>query len=292
MDPSLATVARLPESRLYTFLDEAGTFALYFLEGQRLVHDLALRTGVRGEGFAYLRDVLLSVQPMIALINGGEQLGFYLDSEAPFFRLKIETGHHGDVRCALVPDTFRDFPESTWGVARVLKLFPNNRPPYQSVIDLEGLPLREIVNRVLDRSYQVRSAVMVSRSSDQSAMLHQLPPIKGKESYEYSDAALAARRAGIASALEEIFAAAPMAPGEVVEAFARIGFRPIADRGVRWRCSCSRDRMIENILVLQNVATEELFDPGQEALDVVCDYCGHRYEISRTDLRRLPERPN
>mgnify|MGYP004290673013 CR=1 FL=1 len=32
----------LPESRIYTFVDEARTFVLHFLEGQKLIQDLAL----------------------------------------------------------------------------------------------------------------------------------------------------------------------------------------------------------------------------------------------------------
>ena len=32
----------LPESRLYTFIDHAREYALYFLEGQRLIRELAL----------------------------------------------------------------------------------------------------------------------------------------------------------------------------------------------------------------------------------------------------------
>ena len=77
----------LPDSRLYTFLDEQREFALYFLEGQRLIHDLVLTHAVQGPGFAYFRDAVLSVQPMISLIKRGEQIGFYIDSEDPYFRL-------------------------------------------------------------------------------------------------------------------------------------------------------------------------------------------------------------
>ena len=102
----------LPHSRLYTFIDTSREYALYFLEGQRLIRDLALIHGVSGAGFAYFRDVVLSVQPIIALLKQGEQLGFYIDSEEPFFRLKIETGHHGVTRCTLLPENFHEFPET------------------------------------------------------------------------------------------------------------------------------------------------------------------------------------
>ncbi len=176
--------AALPDSRLYTLIDEAREFALYFFEGQSLIQHLALLHGVRKHGFSYLLVVVLSIQPMIALLKHGEQLGFYIDSREPYFRLKIETSHHGTTRCVLFPEEFQEFPEAMRGLVRVQKLFPNN-PPYESVLKAEGLPLREIVNHVLNDSYQVKSAIMLSQASDQSVLLIQLPPPPGTEDYEY-----------------------------------------------------------------------------------------------------------
>ncbi len=87
------------ESRLYTLIDDSREFALYFLEGQTLIQDMALLHPIRRSGFAYFRDVVLSVQPMVSFLKHGEQFGFYIDSEQPYFRLKIETAHSGSTRC-------------------------------------------------------------------------------------------------------------------------------------------------------------------------------------------------
>ncbi len=277
------------ESRLYTFLDEAREFALYFLEGQRLIEDIAVRTAVTGAGFAYFRDAVLSVQPMIALVKRGEQFGFYIDGEEPRFRLKVETAHHGDMRCAIVPAEFREFPAGVRGLVRLLKLFPGGRPPYESVLELDGTPLREIVNLVLKHSYQVHCAVLVSQSSDQSAMLHQLPPIHGREEYVYSMGALWTRWEALERELEPLFARALGRPEEIRDAFARLGFHPLADRPVRFRCSCSRERMVRNIRSLANAEPGSLFDPGQESLEVVCEYCKTRYEIGRLEVTGPPD---
>ncbi len=73
--------AQIPESRLYTFIDAPREFVMYFLEGQLLIQELALLHSIQRSGFAYFRDVVLSVQPMIALLKQGEQFGFYIDSE-------------------------------------------------------------------------------------------------------------------------------------------------------------------------------------------------------------------
>jgi molecular chaperone Hsp33 len=272
-----------PESRLHTLIDDSREFALYFLEGQRLIEDMALLHPIRRTGFAYFRDVVLSVQPMVALLKHGEQFGFYIDSEEPYFRLKIETAHHGSTRCMLLPEEFQEFPEAMHGLVRMHKLCPSS-PPYESVLKVEGLPLREIVNRVLDDSYQVNCAMMLSQVSDQSVLLHQLPPLPGKDEYEYSPEAVRARREGIRSAVRDIFARALHEPSEIASAFAAIGFRLLAHRPMRFRCSCSRGRMVENLRPVYQQEGDSLFEPGAGDLEVVCEYCKSRYRIDRREL--------
>lgn len=274
----------LPESRLYTFLDEKREFALYFLEGQRLIHDLALIHACGAEGFAYFRDAVLSVQPMIALIHRGEQIGFYLDSSEPFFRLKIEAGHEGDMRCALFPEEFREFPKAMWGTARVQRIFPNNKPPYTSALRIEGLPLGAIVNRVLADSYQVNSVVVVSQRADQSAMLHQLPPLAGKEEYEFSPQALHVRESRLRGEIDQIFGRALGAGEEIDAAFGAIGFRRLADRPVRFRCACSRERMLFHLRRLGEADRKDLFEPGSSELAITCEYCKTVFRISRNEV--------
>jgi len=286
------TPAALRESRLYTFIDEAREFALYFLEGQKLIHDLALLHPIQRAGFAYFRDVVLSVQPMIALLKHGEQIGFYLDSAEPLFRLKIETNHEGAVRCMLLPENFQEFPESVKGLVRVLKLFPNNKLPYESILEIDGLALREIVNRVLLESYQVNSAVLVSQSSDQSAMLHQLPLLPQDDDYEYSPERLRARRLALQDDAEKLFSRALAAPEEIKTAFGEIGFRCLASRTVRFFCSCSREGMLANLVLVYRNQRDELFDAGQDSLEIKCEYCKSRYEISRDEVERAVDPRN
>jgi redox-regulated HSP33 family molecular chaperone len=152
------------------------------------------------------------------------------------------------------------------------------------VIEIDGLPLRAIVNRALRDSYQVNSAVVISQVSDQSLMLHQLPPLRGKEEYDFSLKALRARRAGIEKAVDGIFTRALQDPETIKSAFAEIGFRMLADRLVRFHCPCSHDRMIHNIRLACSGEYDELFDPGQSALKIRCDYCKSHYSVSRDDL--------
>ena len=106
----------LLESRIYTFVDSTKRFAFYFLEGQQLIRELALIHPLQGGGFAYFRDVVLSFMPMLALLKHGEQLGLYLDAEDPYLRVKLEITAGGHVRCLLMPEDLKEFPERITGI--------------------------------------------------------------------------------------------------------------------------------------------------------------------------------
>lgn len=281
---------QLPPSRLYTFVDGERRHALYFLEGQRLIYDLALVHAVQGPGFGWFRDCVLQVQPLIALIKRGEQFGFYIDSEDPLVRLKVETGHSGDTRCTMYPDRLPATPETVSGQVRVQTLYPDGRQPYLSVIEARGLALREIVNRVLVESYQVTSALVLSDSSDQSAMLHRLPPLPGHDEEDYTLEAVRTHRDELRPELDAIFERGLTDSEELVAAFGAVGWRAIASREVRFRCSCSRARMVANLQLIKEA--EGLFGPGEPSLEITCEYCKQRYEIGREEVEGSAGRPH
>jgi molecular chaperone Hsp33 len=277
--------APLPDSRLYTFIDTDLRFALYFLEGQRLIRDVALLHPIRGAGFAYFRDVVLSIQPTIALLKHGEQYGFYIDSDRPRFLLKIETGHHGATRCVLLPEGFAEFPEAMHGHVRLQKLSPH-RAPYESVLLADGLPLGTLVNRLLLDSFQTKSVVLLADASDQSILLHRMPPLAGDEDHDGSATALAAREASLRPDVETLFARALSERETIVAAFAGLGFRHLADRRVALLCSCSKERFVQGLSLLGQDDREDLFAQDSAGIEVTCEYCKTRYAISREDLAR------
>lgn len=165
----------LPESRIYFFMDQERSFSLYFLEGQKLIQDLALIHNLKGQGFEYFRDSILTCQMMISYLKNGETLGLYIDSTEPYFRLKIEMGENGLMRTLLHPANFNKFPAKLTGQCRLTKISPVSVQPYTSIIDLENIDFHEVVNQVFQDSYQVRSKVIVSNHADQSFMISKLP---------------------------------------------------------------------------------------------------------------------
>ena len=143
----------LPESRIYTCVDESRSHALHFLEGQKLVHDMALMHQLYGSGFAFFRKICLTVQPMLCLLKQGEYFGFYLDSDEPYFRLKIELTAGGAIRAMLLPEDFQEFPGKVSGTMRLNKYSAKIKSPYQSVLEIQNHSLEKISDHILQNSY-------------------------------------------------------------------------------------------------------------------------------------------
>ena len=69
------------ESQLYSFLDRNNDFLIHFFEGKKLIQELVLIHELKDKGFLYLRDLVLSTQPMISLLKPNEGFGIYIDSK-------------------------------------------------------------------------------------------------------------------------------------------------------------------------------------------------------------------
>src|SRR5690606_29016832 len=156
----------LAVSRLYSFLDHKNGVNLHFLEEQKLIHDLVLLHPMNRHGFAYFRDTFLGLMPIIFFLKPGESLGIYIDSEDPYFRLKIETNSAGHTRTLLLPEEFDLFPDKITGNVRVTKVFQSQKSPYTSMIELKNLDTKEIINQILKESYQTNSEVIIGSTSD------------------------------------------------------------------------------------------------------------------------------
>lgn len=274
----------LPESRLHSFIDSEKKYALRFLEGQKLISDLATIHPLHGSGFAFFRDLVLSSQSLVAFLKGREHLGFYIESEDPFFTFKIEINEQGLVRCLLLPETFLEFPNRLNGIARVIKMSPKQKTPYQSIIELRDKELNEVVNQVLKESYQIQAITMLSETGDQALMLHQLPSLDPNAEMEPTEG-LEQCMAQYKEGFNKIFASTISDPEELQTAFAEIGFQRLAGKTIKFQCDCSKEQMVQKILTLPVKDQDSLFNPGEDTLEIVCEYCKSKKIVSKEDLQ-------
>lgn len=274
----------LASSRLYSFLDHKNGFNIHFLEGQKLIHDLALNHPLQGAGFAYFRDMVLGLMPIIHFLKPMESLGIYIDSEDPYFRLKIETNSAGHTRMLLLPENFSQFPMELNGHARISKIV-QDKSPYTSMIALENLPTKEVINRILNDSYQVPSRVVVSEISDQSVMVTKLPAFNVNKIVD-NDVSLNEYLAKNSLKFHDIFEEAPNDIEKVVQLFEAQGLGYLASKQIEFFCPCSKERMIDNLKTMYQGKVDELLD-GDAHLDIKCDYCNAHYVILENELKEL-----
>lgn len=273
----------LAVSRLYSFLDHDNGFNVHFLEGQKLIHDLVLLHPMQPSGFAYFRDTFLGILPIVFFLKPGESLGVYIDSEDPYFRLKIETNSAGHTRSLLLPADFNLFPMKITGKVRVTKIFQGQKSPYTSVIDLENVDTKDVINRIFSESYQTNSEVIMGELSDQSIMVTKLPQLNMNLQVDDTPS----RQEYIKkhrSFFHQVFEAGHTEIEKIVKTFEERGFTYLTSRQLDFYCPCSKDRMIVNLRGLYTNDIGELFE-GENNIEVNCDYCGKKYVIAKHEVQ-------
>lgn len=272
----------LPTSRLYSFLDHKNGFNIHFLEGQKLIQDLAITHPMQGSGLAYFRDTFLGLMPLIFFLKPGESVGIYIDSNEPYFRLKIETNSAGHTRTLLLPEEFNSFPMALNGQARLTKIFQNQKNPYTSVVELNNVKTKDVINKILSESYQTNSEVIVGELSDQSIMVTKLPPINVNKDHDPTPS----REEYIktkSSFFHDVFEAAHSDIEIIVKTFEEQGLSYLGSRQVDFFCPCSHERIVLSLRGMYAKDLDELFQEDKE-VEVKCDYCKTKYMVSRNDI--------
>lgn len=275
----------LPESRLYSFIDQKEGFTVNFLEGQKLIQDLAIIHAVVGGGFQYYRDAILSLQPMISFLKPGEGLGVYIDSEEPYFRLKIEMSDQGQMRTLLLPESFNEFPKSITGKCRIVKLSPDETHPYTSIIQLDDIDFHQVVNKILSESYQIKSEVFLSQTSDQSVMIMKLPEINVNRVQTNYILTIDDYWKRIGDKTQELYDLGTTEQKDIQEHFERDGLIFLGSKEIIFKCTCSRQRMFEGIRsIIWANGMDSVFDPSETFIETKCDYCKTSYLLTREEF--------
>jgi molecular chaperone Hsp33 len=289
-----ASVGFKQQSRVYSFLAEADHMLWHFLDGRRLIADLATRTRLQGLAFGQFRDAVLTFQLLQTFLKTGEGLGLYIDGEQPVFCLKIEMNSYGHMRSMVWPQEVPEFPKAIHGICRVLKTIPSQSEPYTSVIQLNGESMREIVNEVLRASSQMDSFIAVSDLMDHSVLLHRLPKKPRDQSGVAANSEL---ETGPLSDARQYFFRRQLDirqlldhewdhEGTMIAAMSRLNLLYLGSTPVEFLCTCSQQRMIANLQRVARMSPQDL-EPemsDQGFVSLVCDYCLTEYKISSGDL--------
>lgn len=274
----------LPESRLYSFIDQDNGFTVHFLEGQKLISDLSVIHDIRGKGFEFYRDTVLTFQNMITYLKPNEALGIYLESEEPYFRLNLELNYEGQMRTLLLPEEFSIFPEIMNGRCRFVKL-ATGKTPYTSIVNIDNKNSEEVVNLILNESYQFKTNVFLSDVSDQSLMVMKLPN-KNVDKVELdNEMSTKEYYMTLKADVQKLFQSATTEQSEIQAVFENKGLLFLGSKQIKFKCTCAEDRMfmgIKNIINSQGI--DAVFAPDEDSIEAKCDYCKTTYNFSRASF--------
>ncbi|MCP4914128.1 MAG: hypothetical protein GY909_13535 [Oligoflexia bacterium] len=277
----------MKESKLLSFINKEKSFTIHFFEGQKLIHDLAIIHDVKDKGFSYFRDSILSLVPLNAFLKPNENFGLYVDSEEPYFKLKIEMNEAGFLRTLLMPETFKENPSEITGIVRLSKIFPGQSQPYNSLIELNKTKTNDIVAKILDISYQLNSEIIISENSDQCVLVTKLPQVKIDKEEILENISLKEYILQNQQFLNEVMDKGINNSDEIINSFKEKDFVYLLGKQIEFKCNCSRERMLNGIISLASQhSIEEIFE-DKDNIETRCDYCKTYYQIDKKELTDL-----
>jgi molecular chaperone Hsp33 len=271
----------LRTSKLISFLDQENNFQVRFLEGQKLINDLALMHDVKNHGFEFFRNLILTNVHLISTLKQGEGFGLFIDSNDPYFRFKLECSENGNIRTLLFPEDINILPENINGELRFSKLFPGRVSPYTSIISLDNESTKTITNIFLKESHQLKAQIFLTELSDQSIYIAKLP----KRNERSDDLSVAKYWESKKVFFEDLFKIGTTDSAEIITAFKKQKLTHLQNKEIKFSCPCSQQKMIEGIWSLIKTESIDQVFLDKEELDIRCDYCKTNYVIHKNHFK-------
>jgi len=266
----------MQDSKSISLLDNSRNFSIHVLDGQKLINELAIIHNVSGQGFHFFRDIVLSAVHLSNFLKNNEGLGFFIDSEVPYFRFKIELNSHGTLRTLLLPANFDEFPHAITGKLRISKILPQSKTPYTSVIELNQTPLNEVVNLAIKASYQTETIIGLSEKSDHSIMFIKFPSEEVKTLEEF--------KSEYEQKIIDLCDDYKDDQSGLIKVCESLDFHLLAQRDIKFKCNCSRERMLLGLKgLLRTNSVEEVF-AQDDHVELSCDYCHTSYQILKSEV--------
>jgi molecular chaperone Hsp33 len=266
------------------------------LVGTELVAEAARRHGTTATATTALGRALLGGVLLAASAKEGETLQLQFRGNGPLGPLTVIADSSGRVRGFVArPDTALPARDGRIDVAgavgrgnlAVVRHHPAWRQPYTGIVELETGEIALELARYLALSEQRNSVVALG--------LRLGPDARVDAAGGYVVEALPGVDEAELSAVEENQRALPN-PSEWIQGgatagdladrlLAGVGSGPRERRTPRFACSCSRERALRAAGLLRPDETAELVSRG-EPLEVRCEFCAERYELTPAELAR------
>lgn len=262
------------------------TVRILTVEARLLCDELRQRHDLDPAAARVASELLLANLLMGAWIKGEERVTLQVHGEAPAFAFTAEVDAQGGARARMNPPALRDGAGTLSGYLLAIKS-DAQRELYRSLTPVAGASVEEALRVHLGDSAQVDAILRIgARISDDgkvtfagAVMIERLPEDPKLPSISAAD-------------FQATYA--PLATQEVEDLLVGVAFgkllgqelEPLEDRELRWRCSCSRDRVLAMLYALGPAELATMIEEDGEA-QVSCHFCNIPYTIDRDALGRL-----
>ena len=262
-----------------------------------LVEEARQRHGTLPTATAALGRALTSALLLGGLAKAGERTSLEFKGDGPLGGILVDATTDGDVR-GFVTRPHTHLPPRGGkldvggalgeGLLCVMRVPAAPGPPYRSIVPLASGEIGSDVARYLLDSEQTPSAVGVGVYVEPDGRVGAAGGfvLQARPGADAATIELLERNVGAAAAPSDLVREGLGAAAILERLLDGLPTRILEERPVRYRCRCTRARVRGAIVALGRA---ELLDvlASERRAEVVCEFCGTRYEVGEAELREL-----
>ncbi len=277
------------------FIAESGHFRVSVVKNTRAAQTAQQRHQLSPLAAVMLAKTMAASSLLASFLKGEERVVIEAMGNGPLRKVLAEALKVGEVRGYVAnPAATLDFSQQNVrlgdalgvGVLRVSRILYNRVEPVTGIVELRRGDISSDVAYYLWRSEQVPSVVLLDVTIDKEGTIEQsggvliqtLPGATEPEIQEVEDQLRMFR------SLTTLFEQGYMPP-EIAATLVPFPLQQVDSTPVDFFCRCSKDRFKAALLMLGVEELRGMLQDGHREL--VCKYCGERYELSEDELRAM-----
>lgn len=194
--------------------------------------------------------------------------------------LLVQTTHELEYRGIIRHEDYANeaFAELTQGGQMVITIEPDKGERYQGIIALEGDTLTACIEGYFAQSEQLKTRLLIySRPTGVFGLLLQaLPDLSSDADFEHVDT--------LAQTLTEEEAFELENHDILHRLYHEERVRSLADESISFNCTCSRDKMLSSLQLLDDAEISEILEASGH-VEIQCEFCMTQYKFSAIDIK-------
>ncbi len=284
----------LQKDRIIKGITEDGYIRIAVVKSTDVVREAKRRHNLSLLNTILLGRSLTGGMLLASNLKGEERVNMRLEGNGPVGHLSVEATSNGEIRgYSLHPEAELNYNETDnigeglgLGVMSFSKILYNEAQPITGTVELIKGDINSDIAHYLMQSEQVPSAISIDVGIDENGEVTEAGGILVQAMPGADDNMKAQLEDNVSNMLP---IPVRYQQGEYIDDVMHSVMKPAVvkemDRyPVHFFCRCNRDRF-KNALALVNL--EELEDMKDDGQELVCHYCGEKYQVSREEIRQI-----